>query len=110
MIINYIACSLSTPHLPSRRLVLDLLTFLCYYEFSRALPNVLDALDALSVANGLTGRYTYWFKSLDASLDGRGKMGSLVGASDEVKRSGGIDSNLNEYAVRGFTLFCVVLC
>ena len=26
-------------------------------------------------------------------------MGSLVGASEEVKRTGGIDSSLNEYAV-----------
>lgn len=65
---------------------------------SRALPNVLDALDALSTANNMTGRYTYWFKTLEATLDGRGKMGSLVGASEEVKRSAG-DVNLNEYAV-----------
>ncbi len=28
-----------------------------------------------------------------------GKMGSLVGASEEVKRTGGVDSSLNEYAV-----------
>ena len=26
-------------------------------------------------------------------------MGSLVGASEEVKRTGGVDSSLNEYAV-----------
>lgn len=26
-------------------------------------------------------------------------MGSLVGASEEIKRTGGIDSSLNEYAV-----------
>lgn len=44
--------------------------------------------------------YDYWFKSMEQALSGRGKMGSLVGASEEVKRAGGIDINLNEYAVR----------
>jgi cytokinesis protein len=37
---------------------------------------------------------------MEQSLSGRGKMGSLVGASEEVKRAGGIDSSLNDYAVR----------
>lgn len=36
---------------------------------------------------------------MEQSLSGRGKMGSLVGASEEVKRTGGVDSSLNEYAV-----------
>lgn len=27
-------------------------------------------------------------------------MGSLVGASEDVKKAGGIDTNLNDYAVR----------
>lgn len=39
---------------------------------------------------------------MEQSLSGRGKMGSLVGASEEVKRTGGVDSSLNEYAVRAF--------
>lgn len=61
---------------------------------------VLAALEALSASNSEGGTpYDYWFKSLEMALMGRGKMGSLVGASDEVKRSG-IDSSLNEYAVR----------
>jgi len=41
---------------------------------------------------------------MESSLSGRGKMGSLVGASEEVKRTGGVDSSLNEYAVSA--LFC----
>ena len=48
------------------------------------------------------GCFSYWFKSMDIALSGRGKMGSLVGASEEVRR-GGLDSSLNDYAVRLYT-------
>jgi cytokinesis protein len=76
-----------------------MLTFLTYYSDSIALPSVLGALDTLSAANNETGRFDYWFKSMDFTLGGRGKMGSLVGASEEVRRNQGVDSSLNEYAV-----------
>lgn len=36
---------------------------------------------------------------MEHSLSGRGILGSRVGASEEVKKTGGIDSSLNEYAV-----------
>lgn len=36
---------------------------------------------------------------MEQALAGRGKMGSMVGASDEVKRAAGVDLSLNEYAV-----------
>lgn len=49
--------------------------------------------------NGEIGTYDYWFKSLESVLSGRGKMGSLVGASEEVRRAGPIDTSLNEFAV-----------
>jgi cytokinesis protein len=86
-------------HIPSRRLVADILTFLCYYNNSVAHEYVLKALDALSSANNETGRYDFWFQSLTATLAGRGKMGSLVGASEDVKKHGGTEAALNEYAV-----------
>ena len=61
---------------------------------------VVSALESLSAANNEAGNpYAYWFKSLETALAGRGKMGTLVGASDEVKRHGGIDPSLNDYAV-----------
>ena len=98
--INYIACSLSSVHIPSRKLVLEILTYLCYFLESAALEDVLASLDALSQANDHPGRYDYWFKSLAATLNGCGKMGSLVGASDEVRHNvGPMESNLNDYAV-----------
>jgi cytokinesis protein len=61
---------------------------------------VIAGLEALSASNNEgSGCYDYWFKSMESSLSGRGKMGSLVGASEEVKRTAGVDSSLNEYAV-----------
>lgn len=96
-----IAASLNTPHLPTRKLILDLLSFLAYWNEGEAHHLVIAGLEALSSSNNEgTGCYDYWFKSMESSLSGRGKMGSLVGASDEVKRTGGIDTSLNEYAVR----------
>lgn len=75
---------------------------MCYYNNAIAHQNVLAALDALSAANNETGRYDYWFKSFVATLEGRGRMGSLVGASEDVRKHGGQDAGLNEYAVSTF--------
>lgn len=61
---------------------------------------MVSALEALSTANNESGGcFDYWFKSFDIALAGRGKMGSLVGASEEVRKGGGVDSSLNDYAV-----------
>jgi cytokinesis protein len=103
-LVTQIAASLNTPHLATRKLVLDLLVFLALWSEGEAHHLVVAGLEVLSSSNNEgTGCYEYWFKSMESSLSGRGKMGSLVGASEEVKRTGGIDSSLNEYAVS--TLF-----
>ena len=100
-IVTQIASSLTSPHLPTRKSLLELLCFLTYWNDGEAYGLVLTALEALSAShNEGGGCYDSWFKSLEHSLSGRGMMGSLVGASEEIKRTGGIDSSLNEYAVR----------
>lgn len=101
-IVTQIASTLNTPHLPTRKLIVDQLAFLAYWDDGEAAHHfVVIALEALSAANNEGGScYAYWFKSLEQSLLGRGKMGSLVGASEEVRKTGGIDSSLNDYAVR----------
>ena len=92
---------MNTPHLPTRKILLDLLLFLVYWNDGEGHPLVVAAFEALSAANNEgSGCFEYWFKSLDAALSGRGKMCSLVGASEEVRR-GGVDSSLNDYAVCG---------
>lgn len=99
-IVTQIASSLNTPHLPTRKSLIDLLSFLTYWNEGQAHPLVINALETLSLSNNEAGGcYEYWFKSMEQSLSGRGKMGSLVGASEEVRRTGGVDSSLNEYAV-----------
>lgn len=72
-----------------------------YWNDGEAHHLVVSALGALSTSNNESGGcFDYWFKSMDIALSGRGKMGSLVGASEEVRRGGGPDSSLNDYAVR----------
>jgi cytokinesis protein len=103
-IVVQITSSLNTPHIPTRRIILDILVGVAYWdkgEKGEKLPQVISGLEALSMANNEPdGCFSYWFKSLENSLAGRGKMGSLVGASDEVRQGGGNDSSLNDYAVR----------
>lgn len=90
---------MNTTQISSRKVALEILTFLCYWKDGAHHDLVIQALEALSGANGENGPYAYWFHTLETSLRGRGKMGSLVGASEEVRRNAGMDSSLNEYAV-----------
>jgi cytokinesis protein len=100
LIVTQIASSLNTPHLPTRKLVIDLLTFLAYWDDGQAHHLVIVALESLSASNNEpAGPYDFWFKSLENALLGRGRMGSMVGASEEVRKAGGVDTNLNDYAV-----------
>lgn len=95
-----IISSLNTPHIPTRRLVLEVLCFITYQFEGDLQPLVIGGLEALSTSNNEgNDPYSFWFKSMEQSLTGRGKMGSLVGASEEVRRAGGTDSSLNDYAV-----------
>jgi cytokinesis protein len=58
------------------------------------------ALENLSVQNREgSSAYDFWFKDMIATLRNRGKMGSLVGASQEFRKNAGMDSSLNDYAV-----------
>ena len=97
--IDAIACSLSAVDIPSRRLVAEILTFFCYYNDGVAHESVLKAMDALGAANNQTGRYDFWFQSLLTTLSDNGKMGSLVGASQDIRKHHGSEAALIEYAV-----------
>jgi cytokinesis protein len=110
LIITQIAASLNTPHLPTRKVILDVLSFFIYWNDGEAYQLVIEALETLSTSsNDGHNCFDYWFKSFEQALSGRGKMGSLVGASDEVRKTGGIDSSLNEYAVSCISLSIVAL-
>ncbi|KAJ3529522.1 hypothetical protein NMY22_g8966 [Coprinellus aureogranulatus] len=108
LVVSQLASSLNTSNIPTRRLVLEMLCFLVYRN--EGLNLVLTGLEALSAANNEPNDpYAFWFKSLELSLSGRGKMGSLVGASEEVRRAGGLESSLNDYALANLLLINAIL-
>ena len=88
-------------------MVADILTFLCYWEKPRGHDFVVQGLKTLQQTLGKgEGRYDVWFSALEATIDGRGRMGSLVGMSDDVRKGLGssavipvAEGGLNDYAV-----------
>ncbi|KAL9104364.1 MAG: hypothetical protein Q9163_000664 [Psora crenata] len=99
-----LATSLISPRLNTRKLVSEVLTFLCHWAEGEGHLKVLQAMDQVKNHQGENGRFDAWMRIVEVTIDGRGKMGSRVGASDEL-RSGGINMEnlLMEYAVA--TLF-----
>lgn len=98
-IIN-ITLDICSPNVQSRKLVMDMLTFLSYQGISSLIGHsyVLKGLDNLMTVKGDHGRFDAWFTILEATLDGRGKMGSLVGASDDIKTLRGREAQLAMHA------------
>ncbi|CAO3587923.1 unnamed protein product [Absidia cylindrospora] len=101
--IQQIVNCIVSPSITARRLVCEVLVFLCYFQVPSGQEMVLKALDQLrDTARGF-GRFDLWLKELDTSLGGRGRMGSLVGASDDFKQlasnGNAADGQLAEYAL-----------
>jgi cytokinesis protein len=97
--------SIVSPHLPTRKVVAEILTFLCHWDSPNGHSAVLTSMDQLKQALGELGRFDAWMRLLEVTIDGRGRMGSLVGASEEVRKGGmGIDSLLMEYALANLFL------
>jgi hypothetical protein len=88
-VIVSLASSLISPRLTTRKLVSEVLTFLCHWAEGEGHLKVLQAMDYVKSQQGENGRFDAWMRIVEVTIDGRGKMGSLVGASEEV-RSGGI--------------------
>jgi len=80
--------------------VAEILSVLCHYDKVRGHPLVLQGFDQLAKFQAEQGRFDVWIRMLENAIDGRGRMGSLVNASDEFRKGGiGFDSSLMEYAV-----------
>ena len=104
-IVIALAGSLTSPRLNTRKLVSELLTFLCHWADGQGHFKVLTALDHLKAQQGENGRFDAWMRMVEVTIDGRGKMGSLVGASDEVRSGGiGMENLLMEYAATSLFL------
>lgn len=105
-IIQAMCGSLTSTRLNTRKVVSDVLTFLCHWGEGAGHEKVLQALDNLKSQYGENGRFDAWMRVVEVTVDGRGKMGSMVGASDEVRSGGiGIENLLMEYAIA--TLFLI---
>lgn len=93
--------SLVSPRLTTRKLVSEILTFLCTWgDNGEGHYKVIQALDEVRAQNGSNGRFDDWMQLVEATVDGRGKMGSMVGASDDIRTGGvGMENLLMEYSV-----------
>ncbi len=117
--------ALISTKLATRRLVTDMLSFLAHFRSPEGYDQVLRALNSIPPDNihfqaksldkrnsiisqpGSSGlkRFEQWLRVVEQTLEGRGKMGSMVGASDELKSSGaGGESQLVDYALATMVL------
>ena len=102
--------SLISPRLTTRKLVSEVLTFLCHWAEGEGHLKVLQALDHVKNQSGENGRFDSWMRIVEVTIDGRGKMGSLVGASEEFRSGGvGMENVLMEYAVASLFLINMVI-
>lgn len=82
-----------------------MLFFICHCEVPVGHGHVLTGFEALRKYRDDMSPFTAWLTYLDHTVDGRGRMGSLVGASEDLKRLGVFnapDNHLMEYAVSFF--------
>ena len=109
-VIVALANCLTSPRLSTRKLVSEILTFLCHWGEGQGHRKVIQALDHVKTVQGENGRFDAWMRIVEVTIDGRGKMGSLVGASEEVRSGGiGMENLLMEYAVATMLLINMIV-
>ena len=100
-----LAMCLISPRLTTRRLVSEVMTFLCHCGEGQGHLKVIQAMDQVKSMINENGRFDAWMRIVEVTIDGRGKMGSLVGASEELRSGGvGMENLLMEYAVATLVL------
>ncbi|CAJ0634974.1 14189_t:CDS:2, partial [Entrophospora sp. SA101] len=73
-----ITFSLVSSQLNTRRLVAEVLSFFCYCEIPTGHNLVLGGFDQLMQFQNEHYRFDAWMRILENTIDGRGKLGSLV--------------------------------
>lgn len=95
-VIHGLCYSLTSPHLPSRKAAAEILVFFCHWEEEGVdrvgLEHVLQGLSNVESHHNNTrgigqkvGRFDIWLQQLSTTVDGRGRMGSTVGLSKDLK-------------------------
>lgn len=102
--------SLISPRLPTRKLLTEVLVFLAHWQEPIGHQQVLSAFDIIKSQSGDVGRFESWMRVVEHTLEGRGKLGSMVGASEEVRTGGiGMESMLMDYALATMFLVNVIV-
>lgn len=67
---------------------------------------MIQGLKSLQQLGKADGKFDAWFSVFEATVDGRGRMGSLVGMSEDLRKGLGssavtsvAEGGLNDYAV-----------
>ena len=79
---------------------MEVLTFLCYCEVPSGHRLVLEGLDQVMDYWKESARFDAWMRILENTIDGRGRFGTIVGMSEDLKKAGTQDGQLIEYVVR----------
>lgn len=97
-IIDNFCISLISPFIPARTQACESLTAFCFLPNGRSM--VLHGMELLKQYGPEFSRFDAWIQALEKTLDGRGKMGSAVGASNDLKMTGMVgagDSQITQY-------------
>ncbi|KAJ3372723.1 hypothetical protein GGF31_001748 [Allomyces arbusculus] len=100
--IESLCLSLDSANPHTRKLVADVLTAFCYLQRPRGHALVLKGLATLDRERDAPKRFYPWLTTFMEVIQGRGIMGSLVGASGPTR--GMTDDELNEYALSNLIL------
>ncbi|KAJ1822659.1 hypothetical protein LPJ56_000646 [Coemansia sp. RSA 2599] len=98
--VHNLCFSIDAPSLLTRRLISEILTYICYLNVPTGHATVLKGLDKLQKFRDMQKRFEPWMRALELAIDGRGRMGSKVGVSEELRQLGGTaDRDLTDYVL-----------
>ncbi|KAJ2785357.1 hypothetical protein H4R18_000568 [Coemansia javaensis] len=98
--VHNLCFSIDAPSLLTRRLISEILTYICYLDVPTGHATVLKGLDKLQKFREMQKRFEPWMRALELAIDGRGRMGSKVGVSEELRQLGGTaDRDLTDYVL-----------
>ncbi|KAJ2742179.1 hypothetical protein GGI20_004672 [Coemansia sp. BCRC 34301] len=98
--VHNLCFSIDAPSLLTRRLISEILTYICYLNVPTGHNAVLKGLDKLQKFREMQKRFEPWMRALESAVDGRGRMGSKVGVSEELRQLGGTaDRDLIDYVL-----------
>jgi cytokinesis protein len=95
-VIHGLCYSLTSPNLPARKLAAEILVFFCHWEEEGedrvGLSHVLQGLGHVETHHNSNhpigqkvGKFDIWLRQMETTVEGRGRMGSTVGLSKDLK-------------------------